>query len=159
MTRGHKYTFNADAIRIPYESTERIAAAQKKGILKNGKRWYPNPGGRLCGEVWHITSERHKQKVNGRVTKLNHPTQKPSEMIERMILASSSVGDLVLDCFVGGGATAVCSKKSGRNYICNDADPEYVAITKNKLKETEENLNADKVYGGHSTGQQGFAIR
>ncbi|GAA7159812.1 hypothetical protein VN0480_04700 [Helicobacter pylori] len=37
------YTFNADEVRIAYESTERIKHAQSKGILKNDKRWFPNP--------------------------------------------------------------------------------------------------------------------
>ena len=41
----------ADKIRVPYESEDRIKHAKTKGILKNGKRWYPNPKGRLCGEV------------------------------------------------------------------------------------------------------------
>jgi site-specific DNA-methyltransferase (adenine-specific) len=143
MTRSDKYTFNADDIRVPYESTERIASAQKTGLLKNGKRWYPNPNGRLCGEVWHITSERHKQKVNGKVSKLGHSTPKPTEMIERMIKASSNAGDLVLDCFVGSGTTAVCSKRLGRNYICSDSNLEYVELTNRKLLELEVCSNAN----------------
>ncbi len=130
FTKNKKYTFNADDIRVPYESSSRIAAAQRTGLLKNGKRWFPNPNGRLCGEVWHIVSERHKQKVNGRTQKLGHVTPKPKEMIERIIAASSNPGDLVLDCFVGSGTTAVCAKKLGRNYICADADEQYVKLAK-----------------------------
>ena len=61
----------------------------KKGILKNGKRWFPNPKGKACGEVWHITSERHKSKSNGKVQKMEHLTPKPSDLIERIIKASS----------------------------------------------------------------------
>ena len=134
FTKSKNYTFNADDIRVPYESSERIAAAKKTGLLKNGKRWYPNPDGRLCGEVWHIVSERHKQKVGGKVQKLEHITPKPKEMIERIIKASSNSGDLVLDCFVGSGTTAVCAKKLGRNYICADADAQYVKLTKEAIK-------------------------
>ena len=63
FTKSNNYIFNCDAIRTPYESEERIKHASKKGILKNGKRWYPNPNGRLCGEVWHFSSQRHKEKV------------------------------------------------------------------------------------------------
>lgn len=130
FTKSKNYTFNADDIRVPYESSERIAAAQKTGLLKNGKRWFPNPNGRLCGEVWHIVSERHKQKKNGKTQKLEHVTPKPKEMIERIITASSNAGDLVLDCFVGSGTTAICAKKLGRNYICADANKEYVRLAK-----------------------------
>ncbi|MEI8187979.1 MAG: site-specific DNA-methyltransferase [Candidatus Saccharibacteria bacterium] len=135
FSKTNKYTFNADNIRVPYESAERIEAAKKKGILKNGKRWYPNPNGRLCGEVWHITSERHKNKVDGKVQKFEHLTPKPVEMIDRMILASSNKNDLVLDCFVGSGTTALSAKKLGRNYICADNDAAFVKLTNKRLKE------------------------
>lgn len=137
FTKSKKYTFNADKIRVPYESTERIKAAKKKGILKNGKRWFPNPNGRLCGEVWHIASERHKQKVNGKVQKLGHLTPKPKELIKRIILASSNKGDLVMDCFVGGGTTAVCAKNLGRNFICSDNNKEYVKLARRSVRETK----------------------
>lgn len=133
FTKSNKYTFNYNDIRVPYESTDRIEAAKTKGILKNGKRWFPNPSGRLCGEVWHITSQRHKNKVNGKVQKQQHITPKPEEMIERMILASSNNGELVLDCFVGSGTTAVVAKKLHRNYICADKSKKYVDLTKNNL--------------------------
>lgn len=134
FTKSKNYTFNADDIRIPYESSERIAAAQKTGLLKNGKRWFPNPNGRLCSEVWHIVSERHKQKVNGKIKKLDHVTPKPKEMIERIIVASSNPGDVVLDPFVGSGTTAICAKKLGRNFLCADANEQYVKLAKEAIK-------------------------
>ncbi len=134
FTKGKKHTFNYDDIRVPYESTERIAHASKKGILKNGKRWFPNPNGRLCGEVWHISSERHKKKVNGKTQKLGHATPKPLEMIERIIKASSNEGDLVVDCFVGTGTTAVASQKLNRNFLCADINKEYVELSKKRLE-------------------------
>lgn len=133
FTKSKKYTFNADDIRVPYESTERIAAAQVRGILKNGKRWFPNPGGRLCGEVWHMSSERHKSKNKGKTVKLGHLTPKPLEMINRMILASSNPGDLVLDCFMGSGTTAVSAKRLGRNFIGAEADMAYFEFANARL--------------------------
>jgi len=134
FTKDNNHIFNFDDIRLPYESTERIAHAKRKGILKNDKRWFPNPKGRLCGEVWHITSERHKNKVNGKTTKMSHITPKPLELVERIIKASSNVGDLVLDCFVGSGTTAVAARKLKRNFICNDLNKTYVRIAKTNLK-------------------------
>lgn len=134
FTVSPKYTFNAESIRIPYESTERIAAAQKRGILKNGKRWFPNPKGRLCGEVWHIVSERHKNKINGRLKKQEHITTKPLELIERIIKASSNKGDLILDCFVGSGTTAIASLKLARHFICADKSKHYVDLANSKIR-------------------------
>lgn len=134
FTKSKKHTFNYDDIRVPYESTDRIQHASERGILKNGKRWFPNPKGRFCGEVWHITSERHKRKVNGRVQKMEHLTPKPSDLIERIIKASSKEGDLVLDCFMGSGTTAFVAQKLKRNYICSDSNKNYVNLAKNNLK-------------------------
>jgi DNA modification methylase len=54
-----------------------------------------------------------------------HPTQKPEELIERLVLASSNVGDLVLDPFSGSGTTAVVCKKNSRNFIGFELDKEY----------------------------------
>lgn len=94
-----KYTFNADDVRIPYLSESRIKAATKKGILKNGKRWYPNPNGRLCPNVWKISSQRHKEKVDGKVVKPKYPTIKPYDLIERIVKASSNENDIVFYAF------------------------------------------------------------
>ena len=137
FTKGSKHTFNYNAVRVPYESTERIEHAKKKGILKKGKRWFPNPKGKLCGEVWHITSARHKNKVNGKVQKMEHATPKPLELVERIITASSNENDVVLDCFVGIGTTAIVAKKLKRNFLCCDSEKDYVKVAKKRLKEVK----------------------
>jgi site-specific DNA-methyltransferase (adenine-specific) len=125
FTKGRKHIFNYDDIRIPYESTQRIKHASKKGILKNGKRWYPNPNGKLCPEVWDFSSQRHKQKVNGKVQKLPHITPKPTDMIERIIKASSNPNCLVMDMFLGSGTTALVAKKLNRKFIGNEKNKNY----------------------------------
>ena len=134
FTKSNKHIFNYNEIRVPYESSERIEAAAEKGILKNGKRWFPNPKGRFCGEVWHITSERHKRKVNGKVQKMGHLTPKPLDLVERIVKASSKEGDLVLDCFVGSGTTAVAAKRLKRNFLCSDNKKKYVELSEKNLK-------------------------
>lgn len=134
FTKGNNHVFNYDDIRVPYDSTDRMEHAKKKGILKDGKRWFPNDLGKVAGEVWHITSERHKNKINGKVQKLLHLTPKPQDMVERMIKASSNKGDLVLDCFIGSGTTAVAAKRLGRNFIGSDSSDVYTQIAKDRLK-------------------------
>lgn len=121
-----EYHFDCDGVRIPYDSTQRITHATKKGIIKNGKRWFPNPNGKLCPDVWEIVSERHKRKVNGKVVKLNHPTPKPREMIERIIKASSRENDLILDLFSGTGITSVVAEELNRNFIGCELHKEYL---------------------------------
>lgn len=130
---GGEINFDADAVRIPYESSGRIAAAARTGILKNGKRWFPNPDGRLAPDVWHIVSSRHKEKVNGKVVKSDHPTPKPFELIERIVLATTLPGDVVLDCFAGTGTTALVAAHHGRKFYACDAVAEFVEIGCSRL--------------------------
>lgn len=133
FTKNNQHTFNYNDIRVPYESTERIAHAAKKGILKNGRRWFPNPNGRLCSDVWHFSSHRHNKKINGKVVKHKHLTPKPEALIERMVLASSNQGDTILDCFIGSGTTAVVAKKHGRNFIGCDNNEQYVKFARERV--------------------------
>ena len=132
FTQG-QHTFNFNAIREPYKSIDRMKHAAKKGILKNGKRWYPNPDGGLCSEIWHFSSERHKRKVNGKVQKMPHLTPKPMDMLERIIKASSNEGDLVLDCFMGSGTTAIASHNLNRNFIGCEKNKEYYDLCSKNL--------------------------
>lgn len=135
MSKGKKYNFNFDDIRIPYDSIDRMNAARKKGIIKNGKRWYPNPKGKLCTDVWEFSSVRHKKKVNGKTVKQEHPTPKPEDMIERMILSSSKTNDVVLDLFSGTGVTSYVAKKNKRNFIAIEKNKKYIELAKKNIKE------------------------
>lgn len=123
------YYFDCDSVRLPYESTSRIAHAKQKGILKNGKRWYPNENGKLCPDVWEIVSSRHKNKIKGRVVAQNHPTPKPKEMIERMIKASSKEDDLILDLFSGSGITSLVAKELKRQFIGCEFNKNYIDLS------------------------------
>ena len=125
-TKSGDYVFNCDDVRLPYLSTDRMLHATKKGILKNGKRWFPNENGRLCNDVWEITSQRHKEKVNGKIKTPPHPTVKPQEMIERMIKASSKEGSLILDLFSGSGMTSRVAKKLNRSFIGCELNEKFI---------------------------------
>mgnify|MGYP001752443512 FL=1 len=74
------------------------------------------------------------KKTNGE--KL-HPTQKPVEVIEKLITDSTKEGDLVLDCFMGSGTTAVAAKKLNRNFIGFEIQEKYITISENRLKQVE----------------------
>ncbi|EAK5529332.1 site-specific DNA-methyltransferase [Campylobacter lari] len=119
-SKGRDYTFNYNDIRVPYESVKRMEHASQKGILKNGKRWFPHPDGKLCTDVWEISSQRHKEKVNGKIQKLSHPTIKPYSMIERIVKASSNENDIVLDLFAGSGIGLKVCLNLNRLYLGTD---------------------------------------
>ena len=134
FTKSEKYTFNSELIRVPYESSERMLHAEKKGILKNGKRWYPNKEGKLCSDVWLFSSDRHSRKQNGKTVKLGHPTPKPEKLIERIILASSNEGNTVLDLFSGSGTTSYVAKKLNRSFLAVENNIKYFKLIKERLK-------------------------
>jgi len=131
-TKGKDYIFNSDLIRVEYESKKRIEHAARKGILKNGKRWFPNPLGKLCTDVWEYSSYRHKNKVNGKIIKTDHPTPKPEDMIKRMVLASSNENTLVLDLFSGTGTTSIISRKLNRQFIGCENNENYCILIESK---------------------------
>lgn len=138
-TKTNSYTFNYNEIRQPYESTDRLKYAKDKGILKNGKRWFPNEKGKLCNDVWQITSQRHKEKVNGKIQKPLHPTIKPNELIERIIKASSNENDLILDLFSGSASASKMAMKLNRNFIGCENNLDYIKIN------TEEKINYEQL--------------
>ena len=126
--------FNYDEIRTPYISSERMKHAQKKGILKNGKRWFPNPKGKLRTNVWEEVSHRHVTKIDGKTQKAQHPTIKPEQQIEVMIKSTTNEGDTVLDIFSGSGTTSVACKKNNRNSIALEKEKKYIKIIKERLQ-------------------------
>ena len=104
-------------------SQEKIAefdAAGRIYMTKNGKkqliRYLDELEGLTVGELWDDIFPIN-QVGNER---LNYPTQKPQALLERIIKASSSEGDLVLDCFCGSGTTAATAEKLGRRWITCD---------------------------------------
>ena len=64
---------------------------------------------------------------------LRAPTQKPEEMLKRIILASSNEGDIVLDPFLGSGTTAVVAKKLGRDWIGIEKSKKYVDMANRRV--------------------------
>lgn len=66
------------------------------------------------------------------------PTQKPLELMERIIKLTSNENDIVLDCFAGGGSTLKAALKNNRRFIGIEIDEEYYNICKENIKEIEE---------------------
>ena len=64
-----------------------------------------------------------------------HPTQKPLELIKKLVLASSNRGDLVFDGFAGSGTTGVACKKLGRRFIGCELDENYCKIANDRIDE------------------------
>lgn len=112
FTKSNDYTFNLDDIRVPqkyYRSVNNMRGA--------------NPG-----NVWEFS---HIHYCNS--NRMKHPTQKPEGLYERMILASSNVGDVVLDPFLGSGTCARVCQQLNRNWIGIEINEDYVQMINERL--------------------------
>ncbi len=90
--------------------------------------------GKQMKDVWIVGSPKKTEKDLGK-----HPTQKPEELIERIILSSTQENDLVLDMFNGSGTTGVVSIRNNRRYLGIELDEEYYQLSKQRLeRETSE---------------------
>jgi len=85
--------------------------------------------------------------------RFNYPTQKPEKLLERIILASSRPGDLVLDCFAGSGTTAAVAEKLGRRWIMCDFGKHAIytmqkrMLTISQSKKLGKEVNEGEKYG------------
>jgi len=70
--------------------------------------------------------------------KTAHPTQKPEELLRKIVLASSNQGDLVVDPFLGSGTTAVVAEQLGRKWKGCDTSREYCEWAAHRIQLVEE---------------------
>jgi site-specific DNA-methyltransferase (adenine-specific) len=104
-----KHVFNYDAMKNGQFPEDRI---KKDGLQMR--------------TVWDIP------KISGE--SLGYPAQKPEKLLERVILASSNPGDVVLDPFAGSGTTCAVAKRLGRKFVCMDQNRKAYNIMEARLK-------------------------
>ena len=64
-----------------------------------------------------------------------HPTEKPKELIRKFVLTSSNINDIVLDCFMGSGTTAIVCKELNRSFIGFEKNYEYIKMAEKRLSQ------------------------
>jgi len=130
-------TFNLDAIRVPQlvELEHRLRCERVPSVTSGpfGKTKF-NDNGKNPGDVWgDIKQLTYKSKELACREALN-TIQKPERLVERLVLASTNLGDLVLDPFCGVGTAPLVCEKHTRNYIAFELNSEYVAVAKQRLQ-------------------------
>ena len=124
-TRGQDYTFNLDAVRVPQKYPgKRAYKGPRKGEYSG------HPLGKNPSDVWVFPNVK-----GGHVEKTPHPCQFPVELAERLILALTNRGDLVVDPFLGSGTTAVAAMMHGRKAAGADTLYDYVLIARKRLRD------------------------
>ncbi len=128
------FVFDIDEVRIPYgrhtlkyPGHPQAETSQYGG--SNGKElWLPNPKGAKPKDVLEIPTTS-----NGMKEKTKHPTQKPEELLRKIVLSSSKPGDLVIDPFVGSGTTIVVAEQLKRKWMGCDISREYLNMAKQRV--------------------------
>ena len=119
--KSARYTFNYEAMK-----------ALNEGLQMRSDWTLP-----LC-----TGNERIKDE-NGQKA---HPTQKPESLLYRVLLASSNIGDIVLDPFFGSGTTGAVAKRLGRNFIGIEREKEYIKVAQERIDQIEFDPNAESFY-------------
>ena len=92
-------------------------------------------GGKQMKDVWTLTAPKPDEKLLGK-----HPTQKPVALLERILLASSNPGDLVLDPFMGSGTTALVCTLHARCFVGIEHETAYLDLSIRRLDSVTLNL-------------------
>ena len=128
-------------------SEESVSKFRKDGRIyeaKSGKIWMKQylddrPGPKIdsfWGDISSIEIKRQEQ--------LGYPTQKPEELLERIIRSSSNEGDIVADFFVGSGTTTAVSERLGRKWVASDLGKFSVHTTRKRLINVQRQLKKDE---------------
>jgi site-specific DNA-methyltransferase (adenine-specific) len=114
-------------------ATETIIWAAKNSKSRhtfNYKLMKETNQGKQMKSVWEIRPPESWEKKFGK-----HPTQKPVALLERILLASTNEGDLVLDPFCGSGTTALAALRTKRVFRGIEIDPKWIRVSIQRLKE------------------------
>ncbi|MCY4227554.1 MAG: site-specific DNA-methyltransferase [Gammaproteobacteria bacterium] len=124
FAKTKKYYFDLDAVREPYDEDT------KRQYMKD-KRLNPESveKGRNPTNVWRMG------RLNGNsAERVGHPTQKPRQVIQRLIRALSYPGSTVLDFFAGSGVTTRVAIEEGRHSICGDLDDTFQSYVSRQIE-------------------------
>lgn len=123
FTKGDAYTFNLDPIRVPQKYPgKRYFKGLKAGQLSC------NPLGKNPSDVWIFPNVKHNH-----VEKTIHPCQFPVELAERLVLALTNGGDLVVDPYMGVGTTAVAALRHKRRFAGAEIHAQYVEVARERV--------------------------
>lgn len=111
------------------EKVESLIAEGRIDLKNYGRVVYIDTKETIAPDVWTDIQFLHSQSLE----RTDYPTQKPQELIERLITASCPPNGLVLDCFVGSGTTAAAALATGRRYLCGDINLGAIQTTTKRL--------------------------
>jgi site-specific DNA-methyltransferase (adenine-specific) len=159
--KSDSFKLNVDPVRISYgnhtlkyPSHPQATTSQYGSGKKRDGDWVPNPLGAKPKDVIEIPTT-----CNGMAEKTPHPTQKPEELLRRLILAASDAEQLVVDPFSGSGTTAVVAEQLGRKWMGCDLSAEYNEWAISRIENIKEMPIAKWMELDRSTAARRESIR
>ena len=141
--RHDRFALDVDAARVPYNShTLRYPSHPQADSSRYGNKpyvWRPNPLGAKPRDVIEVPT-----LTNGMREKTLHPTQKPLELVRRLVAAATRPGDLVVDPFGGSGTTFVACEALGRQWLGCEIDAAYQRVIAERLAEPASAVGAER---------------
>jgi site-specific DNA-methyltransferase (adenine-specific) len=131
--KSKTYTWNPDAVRIPYNEFTRSIEGQKGAWGTSPEKedvFSLHPLGKIPEDWWIDIGQTFRSSIDN----CHYPTQKPRRLLERIVLASSNIGDLIADFYLGGGTTTFVSAKLDRRYIGVDINLRALQIAQQRLE-------------------------
>jgi site-specific DNA-methyltransferase (adenine-specific) len=125
---SRNFTFNADAIAV-----EARTGAVRQLIDYRKPEPTPYNSTKVPGNVWYFPRVRYRMEEYE-----EHPSQKPEALLERIILASSKAGDLVVDPFAGTFTTGAVAQRLGRRFVGVEQERDYIKVGLRRLKLASE---------------------
>ena len=129
------YTFNYNEVSVPYKPGTEVLIdekTQKRYYLKSGTRYYIERSGKIL-EDWWTCDDIPNLNHNKLEDRHDYPTEKPWQLLERCIKASSNKGDIVADFFGGSGTTAAVAQRLGRKWLTCDKSEDSINLIKARL--------------------------
>lgn len=89
--------------------------------------------GKQMRSVWAVGTPKPEEKIFGK-----HPTQKPIELLKRIVLSSTNKGDVILDPFTGSSTTGIAAAMNGRKFIGIDMEKKYLDLSIKRFKQLKK---------------------
>lgn len=160
LRKTARFKLDVDAVRVPYGAhtlkypSHPQAETSQYGNGQKRAGWTPHPLGAKPKDVIDIPTT-----CNGMGEKTPHPTQKPEELLRRLVLAATAPGDLVIDPFSGSGTTLVVAEQLGRRWLGCDQSGEYNRWAVDRIEAVPRRTVAEWVEFDRATAARREGIR
>lgn len=143
LRKTDEFRFRMDRVRVPYNDHTEEYPTRPQGHSSQfgseaGYEWDPDVEGAKPRDVLDVPT------VNNASSELtDHPTQKPEELLRKVVWATTDRGDLVLDPFGGSGTTYAVAEQLGRAWVGTEPEPEYRDIVADRLADLQHREDPD----------------